>query len=189
MCVCTGNITCAPLEFTCASGRCISAKFVCNGEDDCGDGDGSDETDCPPSSCGPTEFRCGNATCIPANWVCDDDVDCQDQSDESAQRCGRPTPPTKCSSSEVQCSSGECIHRKWRCDGDPDCKDGSDEKNCRKLEGNTLGVVCLGREGRRGGGVVRGFKVAYRGFPHPWSRHIIPIIMHTIQLVKALPDH
>ncbi|KAL7847040.1 hypothetical protein SRHO_G00220200 [Serrasalmus rhombeus] len=126
-----GNITCAPLEFTCSSGRCISRNFVCNSEDDCGDG--SDEQDCAPSSCGPTEFQCGNATCIPGGWVCDDDVDCQDQSDESPQRCGRnPTPPAKCSSSEIQCASGECIHRKWRCDGDADCKDGSDEKNCRE---------------------------------------------------------
>ncbi|CAB1352228.1 unnamed protein product [Coregonus sp. 'balchen'] len=125
----TGNITCSSLEFTCASGRCISRNFVCNGEDDCGDG--SDEQECAPSSCGPSEFQCGNATCIPGNWVCDDDVDCQDQSDESPQRCGRqPTPPAKCSSSETQCGSGECIHRKWRCDGDPDCKDGSDEANC-----------------------------------------------------------
>uniref|UniRef100_A0A8C7WKZ3 Very low density lipoprotein receptor n=1 Tax=Oncorhynchus mykiss TaxID=8022 RepID=A0A8C7WKZ3_ONCMY len=125
----TGNITCASLEFTCASGRCISRNFVCNGEDDCGDT--SDEQECAPSSCGPSEFQCGNATCIPGSWVCDDDVDCQDQSDESPQRCGRhPTPPAKCSPSETQCGSGECIHRKWRCDGDADCKDGSDEENC-----------------------------------------------------------
>ncbi|XP_023664343.1 very low-density lipoprotein receptor isoform X2 [Paramormyrops kingsleyae] len=124
-----GNITCAPLEFTCASGRCVSRNFVCNGEDDCGDG--SDELDCVPSSCGPSQFQCGNATCIPASWVCDDDVDCQDQSDESPQRCGRrPTPPAKCPSGEMRCASGECIHRKWRCDGDTDCKDGSDEVNC-----------------------------------------------------------
>ncbi|XP_036384256.1 very low-density lipoprotein receptor isoform X3 [Megalops cyprinoides] len=124
-----GNITCAPMEFTCASGRCISRNFVCNGEDECGDE--SDEVGCAPSSCGPSEFQCDNATCIPGSWVCDDDVDCQDQSDESPQRCGRhPTPPTKCPSSETQCGSGECIHRKWRCDGDPDCKDGSDEANC-----------------------------------------------------------
>lgn len=126
-----GNITCSPLEFTCASGRCVSQSFVCNGEDDCGDG--TDELDCTPSSCGPNQFQCGNATCIPVGWVCDNDADCQDQSDESPLRCGRnPTPPAKCSASETQCGSGECIHRKWRCDGDADCKDGSDERSCRK---------------------------------------------------------
>lgn len=69
-----GNVTCATNEFTCASGRCISKNFVCNGEDDCGDG--SDEVDCAPSSCGPSEFQCGNSSCIPYSWVCDEDVDC-----------------------------------------------------------------------------------------------------------------
>lgn len=126
-----GNITCSPLEFTCGSGRCISQNFVCNGEDDCGDG--TDELDCAPSSCDANQFQCGNTTCIPISWVCDRDIDCQDQSDESPLHCGKnPTPAAKCSISETQCGSGECIHRKWRCDGDSDCKDGSDEKNCRE---------------------------------------------------------
>uniref|UniRef100_A0A3Q2CJ31 Very low density lipoprotein receptor n=1 Tax=Cyprinodon variegatus TaxID=28743 RepID=A0A3Q2CJ31_CYPVA len=122
----TGNVTCAPNEFTCESGRCISRNFVCNSEDDCGDG--SDEVECAPSSCAPSEFQCGNSTCIPSSWVCDDDVDCQvGTSDEDPTRCGRhPTPPAKCSPSEMQCGSGECIHKKWRCD---DCADASDEAN------------------------------------------------------------
>lgn len=45
---------CLESEFTCAGGRCIPSQWVCDNEDDCGDG--SDEI-CP-STCSPDQFRC-----------------------------------------------------------------------------------------------------------------------------------
>ena len=36
--------TCAPAEFTCSNGKCVSQSVLCNGVDDCGDS--SDEQDC-----------------------------------------------------------------------------------------------------------------------------------------------
>uniref|UniRef100_A0A4W3GYH8 SRCR domain-containing protein n=1 Tax=Callorhinchus milii TaxID=7868 RepID=A0A4W3GYH8_CALMI len=121
--------TCSSLEFTCSSGRCVSQTFVCNGEDDCGDG--SDEQGCRTPICGPHEFQCKNSECIPLTWVCDNNADCTDRSDESRDSCGHTLPPpVTCSPSEMPCDSGECIHRLWYCDGGIDCKDGSDEANC-----------------------------------------------------------
>lgn len=52
---------CLETEFTCAGGRCIPSQWVCDNEDDCGDG--SDEV-CP-STCSPDQFRC---TSMP-RWI------------------------------------------------------------------------------------------------------------------------
>ncbi|XP_069783632.1 low-density lipoprotein receptor-related protein 4-like isoform X2 [Narcine bancroftii] len=125
----TGSSTCSALEFTCSSGRCISKSFVCNGEDDCGNG--NDEKGCIQSLCGLHEFQCSNLECIPSSWLCDNNIDCTDKSDESIEQCGRALPsPSPCISNEFSCNSGECIHHQWYCDGDVDCKDGNDEINC-----------------------------------------------------------
>jgi hypothetical protein len=139
----TGSLSCAvcaPHEFQCSNRSCLAAVFVCDGDDDCGDG--SDERGCADPACGHHEFRCGGGgACIPERWVCDRQFDCEDRSDEAAELCGRTgrtglgttSAPAACApTTQFACRSGECIHLGWRCDGDRDCKDMSDEADCRK---------------------------------------------------------
>lgn len=137
----TGSLSravCAPHEFQCGNRSCLASVFLCDGDDDCGDG--SDERGCSDPACPPREFRCGGGggACIPERWLCDRQFDCEDRSDEAAELCGRAGPgagatPAACApATQFACRSGECIHRGWRCDGDRDCKDKSDEADCCK---------------------------------------------------------
>uniref|UniRef100_A0A4W5PE74 Low density lipoprotein receptor-related protein 8, apolipoprotein e receptor n=1 Tax=Hucho hucho TaxID=62062 RepID=A0A4W5PE74_9TELE len=123
---------CPAKDFQCRNRKCVAPIFVCDGDDDCGDG--SDEEKCSIPTCGPHEFRCNDSECIPTLWSCDGDPDCGDKSDESMERCSRRTEPQKprCPEGEFQCGSGECVHLNWKCDGDADCKDKSDEADCGK---------------------------------------------------------
>ncbi|KAM9383922.1 vitellogenin receptor Yl-like isoform 2-T2 [Pholidichthys leucotaenia] len=124
-----GDVYCKKDEFSCRS-RCIPMHFICNGEDDCGDG--SDEAFC--LNCTADFFSCGPSdTCLPRNKLCDGSADCKDGRDETPEVCP-PQTSASCAPSEFECRNGHCIRQTWRCDSSSDCADGSDEDNCDQDE-------------------------------------------------------
>uniref|UniRef100_A0A672TVH6 Uncharacterized protein n=1 Tax=Strigops habroptila TaxID=2489341 RepID=A0A672TVH6_STRHB len=121
------SMPCATWEFSCrADGRCVPGAWVCDNEEDCGDG--SDEL-CAPR-CAPHQHRCASGQCLAWGARCDGVRDCSDGSDES----GCPT--ASCAPPEFACASGHCIPPERVCDGELDCgfADDSDEAGERPHE-------------------------------------------------------
>ncbi|XP_059145574.1 very low-density lipoprotein receptor-like [Physella acuta] len=119
---------CRADEFQCASGRCITLAFRCDGSQDCPDNDDSDEKGCQATTCGTDYFRCTNGKCTSIRWLCDGTDDCNDGSDETPALCANRT----CDG--YKCKDGiECISSSWKCDGKNDCPQGDDELGCNSL--------------------------------------------------------
>lgn len=127
---CTGP-ACPPIapcldsEFQCVgSRRCIPSLWLCDNEDDCGDG--SDEL-CP-ITCPPEQFRCSGGACLPVELRCNGHPDCADQSDE--EFCAPVTVIPGCVPGEFRCANGRCLSAAKVCDGRLDCgfADDSDER-------------------------------------------------------------
>ncbi|XP_039512123.1 SCO-spondin [Pimephales promelas] len=123
---------CEDSEFRCSAGsqRCIPSVWLCDNEDDCGDG--SDEV-CP-FTCPPGRFRCSTGACLPLELRCNGHPDCADQSDEDF--CEPHTAEPGCPDGEFRCANGRCLPVRKVCDGRLDCgfADDSDEYDC--------GAVC-----------------------------------------------
>uniref|UniRef100_A0A8C6SYU3 Uncharacterized protein n=1 Tax=Neogobius melanostomus TaxID=47308 RepID=A0A8C6SYU3_9GOBI len=114
--------SCEPGEFTCAGGRCIPADWVCDNEDDCGDG--SDEI-CP-STCAPNSSAAPALPGIPHRLV-------------------TMTKGCVCPPGEFQCPGDQCVPADQLCDGHKDyCVDGSDELGCAALCGRVRCPVLAG---------------------------------------------
>ena len=113
--------SCPVNHFRCSNGKCISDVYVCNGEQNCVNGE--DENDC---SCSDKSFRCSNNKCIDISLFCDHVIDCEDGSDES--NCVYPP----CLSDQFRCVNGQCINVTKRCDHIVDCFDKTDEYECEK---------------------------------------------------------
>lgn len=139
----TQNV-CPPESFQCKKSlQCIDKRFICDNDDDCGDGSDESYADGGPcnardncDSLGEASFRCDGNRCIRQSSTCDSIANCVDGTDENPDLCVNVT----CKANQFQCkNTKKCIPNSWLCDGHIDCADKSDEmENCT----DCLGFLC-----------------------------------------------
>ncbi|VDI67023.1 solute carrier family 34 (sodium-dependent phosphate cotransporter), partial [Mytilus galloprovincialis] len=106
----------------------ICRESLCDGKNDCDNGEDEEEALCRTERCSTDLWRCSdNKQCIDNDGQCDGYVHCLDGSDEYPDTCiAKP-----CSERETKCADKMmCFAETSRCDGFPTCSDKSDEDNC-----------------------------------------------------------
>ncbi|XP_053409722.1 SCO-spondin-like [Nycticebus coucang] len=122
---------CAEGEALCqGSGHCVPLSWLCDNQDDCGDG--SDEKDCAAPGCGEGQMSCSSGHCLAPTLLCNGQDDCGDGSDEQ----GCP-----CPQGSLACANGHCLPPALLCDGHSDCPDAADEESCLGQMNCLLGEV------------------------------------------------
>ncbi|XP_030565141.1 modular serine protease [Drosophila novamexicana] len=89
---------CQSNEIKCLSGICIDkSKYLCDGKDDCGDGNGFDESVmmCGHIECPGYAFKCASGGCISNQLTCNGKTDCFDGSDEAPLLCNTTGKPSE----------------------------------------------------------------------------------------------
>lgn len=129
---------CPANQFECNSGGCIKKSYVCDGQDDCDEGE--DEKNCSPKEdiCEATKnFRCkSDRKCLPLSKSCNGIRDCADGSDEDNCKHYKPLKPeanATCEPGNFACDN-ICHPLYERCDEKPNCNDRTDEENCSSVQ-------------------------------------------------------
>ena len=80
MTIFSDTMHCGPTKFSCTSGECIWQAWVCDGQNDCDNGEDVADEICSgrPPPCDPNlQFRCERSgQCIAYDQICDGHQDC-----------------------------------------------------------------------------------------------------------------
>eukprot|EP00069_Balaena_mysticetus_P011049 bmy_21014T0 len=109
------------------SGHCVPHGWLCDYQDD--RGDGSDKEGCATPGRGEGQMSCSSGHCLPLALICDGQDDCGDGTDEQ----GCP-----CPQDSLACADGRCLPPALLCNGHPDFPDAADEESCREVQGPPL---------------------------------------------------
>ncbi|XP_063962020.1 uncharacterized protein LOC129270546 [Lytechinus pictus] len=123
---------CGENMFECRNGECIRSIHVCDGREECQEGEDEENCGGGDESCPESSFKCDMGRCISSSFYCDFVLHCLDHSDE--KNCVHPP----CNANEFECNNRQCIEASKQCDITPDCVDGSDEELCQFCSGDTF---------------------------------------------------